>query len=123
MKQVLTMTRILTLLAVCIVAMQWMPSSASAETRGGIGDRIATQHEQIIDHVRQGLISPQQAAWLKRQHRTVRIQAEIFARGQRLNGPERVLLSGKLNEINDALVAYVAMNKRNGSTTVAHLSQ
>jgi len=84
---------------------------ASAET--SFTERLHTQMNQIDDSIKNGQISYSQARWLKRQYRTVRIQAEVYANRSNITGAERARLNTYLSELEDTLALYVAMNKSN----------
>jgi len=95
-----------------LIALALLFTAAPVSAEASFTERLHTQMTKINDSVKSGEISHSQARWLKRQHRTVRIQAEVYANRSNITGAERARLNTYLSELEDTLALYVAMNLR-----------
>jgi hypothetical protein len=94
-----------------LIALALLLSAVPASAESSFSERLHAQMNQIDDSIKSGHISYSQARWLKRQHRTVRIQAEVYANRSNITGAERARLNTYLSELEDTLALYVAMNE------------
>ena len=104
------MNRLLALITLVLLTSLALPSTGMAHESTGLSDRMHAQSSAIDRGVTSGTLPAEDARWLKRELRTVRIDAEILSQ-KRTSSPVNVaLLHARLDQIADTIRCSLAMH-------------
>ncbi len=102
------MNRLLLLAALVLAASLAAPGQGMAEERSDLSERMTTQWSAIERGVAAGTLPAEEGSWLKRELRTVRIEAEMLRRKTRNSPIEEALLHARLDQVGETIRASLA---------------
>jgi len=104
------MHRLLLLATLVLLVSLAAPSQAMADEHGDLADRMSTQWQAIERGVATGTIPLDEGAWLKRELRTVRIEAEMLRRKMQRTPLDEALLHARLDGVAETIRASLAFH-------------
>jgi len=103
------MNRLLLLTALILAASLAVPSTGMADDRSDLSDRMRTQWSAIERGVSTGTLPVEEGNWLKRELRTVRIEAEILRRKETASPIQESMLHARLDQVADTIRCSLSM--------------
>jgi hypothetical protein len=104
------MNRLLILITLALLTSLALPATGMAHESTGLNDRMRTQSSAIERGVTTGTLPAEEARWLKRELRTVRIDAEILSKKNTPSPVNVAMLHARLDQIADTIRCSLAMH-------------